>query len=140
VFYVQYAHARCCSILRKAVEPRLDTVDKVELAPFLTEAEFEAAIKNPPQLFETDPSFKKLILKLEEFNETIEAIVRLKAPYLLCKYASELASDFHHFYNYTRVLTEDKDATKTRVCAVNCTKTVMGIVLKLIGVSAPERM
>ena len=85
-------------------------------------------------------SLKKLILKLEEFEEIIENIAKNKTPYLLCKYALELAGDFHQFYNWIRVLSDNKEETKIMVNVVNSTKTVMANVLKLIGVSAPEKM
>lgn len=145
VFYVQYAHARCASILRKAIDKRFDTVDKKELPAFLSQSEFvnakrEVDLSGLKLDEKSSTSLKKLVLKLEEFEEVIENIAKNKTPYLLCKYALELSQDFHQFYNWTRVLSDNKEETKTMVNVVNSTKIVMANVLKLIGVSAPEKM
>ena len=83
---------------------------------------------------------KFLLLKIEEFKSVIENAARLRAPYLLCKYAQELGASLHHFYNYTRVITSDKEETKARMTLVYVTKIAMELVLELIGVSAPEKM
>ncbi len=147
VFYVQYAHARSCSILRKATEQTQDTFDEGKILPPRVEEELLQKAFAAPDftcLLDEDEksreSIKKLVLKLEEFKSVMENARKLRAPYLLCKYAQELGADFHHFYNYTRVIVEDKNVTLARLCVVNCVKTVMGTVLGLIGVSAPEKM
>ena len=88
----------------------------------------------------SNESVRALILRLEEFKTTVEGASRLRAPYLLCKYASNLAYDFHHFYNYTRVLSEDKELTKSRLMIVASVKNVLGQVFKLLKISAPEKM
>jgi len=59
---------------------------------------------------------------------------------LLCKYVQELAADFHHFYNFTRVLSDDKEATLSRLTVVECVRSVMATALGLIGVDAPQKM
>ena len=64
----------------------------------------------------------------------------MRAPYLLCKYASNLAYDFHHFYNFTRVLSDDKELTKGRLALVAAVKNVLGEVFKLLKITAPEKM
>ena len=146
VFYVQYDHARCCSILRKASEDRIDTESGEKLRPFIESAELEEVLSNPsPALLygddeKSNESVRALILRLEEFKTTVEGASRLRAPYLLCKYASNLAYDFHHFYNYTRVLSEDKELTKSRLMIVASVKNVLGQVFKLLKISAPEKM
>ncbi|MDO5437758.1 MAG: DALR anticodon-binding domain-containing protein, partial [bacterium] len=85
-------------------------------------------------------STKKLILKLEEFKSVIEAASRLRAPYMLCKYAQELACDLHHFYNFTRVLTDDRIMSNMRLLIVYAVKVILAQTFNLIRVSAPEKM
>lgn len=146
VFYVQYAHARCCSILRKAAEDRLDTESGEKLPPYIAKEELDKVLNNPQIgiLFDNDEksieATRGLILRLEEFKSVIEGAVRLRAPYLLCKYASNLAYDFHHFYNFTRVLSEDAELTKSRLMIVAAVKNVLGETFKLLKISAPEKM
>ena len=147
VFYVQYAHARACSILRKAIEKRLDIDNKTELPPYLTKEETEQFFKNPNILpvfenlsEEQLDAVKTLVLKLEEGKALLYNAVKYRAPYMICKYLTELANTFHHFYNYTRVLSDDKEDSLIKLSLVNCFRIVMAKMLDLIGVSQPEKM
>lgn len=148
VFYVQYAHARACSILRKAVEKRLDIENKTELEPLFDKKELEEILINPDVkgLFDnchddnSREAARALILKLEESKAMVEAAARLRAPYLLCKYSSELATAFHHFYNFSRVLTDDKETSKKRLALVECFRIILSKILDLLGVEAPQKM
>ncbi len=147
VFYVQYAHARACSILRKAIEKRIDIDNKTELDPLLTQAEIDEFNKqaNILDMFEnlSDESLeatKALILKMEEGKALLANAVKYRAPYMLCKYLTELANSFHHFYNYTRVLSQDKKDSLMKLSLVNCFRIIMATMMNLIGVNPVEKM
>ena len=147
VFYVQYAHARACSIIRKALENRIDVDNKTELEPLLTQAEIDDFNKQPNILnmfeglsSESLEATKALILKMEEGKALLANAVKYRAPYMLCKYLTELANSFHHFYNYTRVLSEDKKDSLMKLSLVNCFRIIMATMLNLIGVNPVEKM
>ena len=147
VFYVQYAHARACSILRKAIEKRIDIDNKTELEPLLKQNEIDEFNKNASILSmfenlsqESLEATKALILKLEEGKGLLANAVKYRAPYMLCKYLTELANSFHHFYNFTRVLSEDKNDSLMKLSLVNCFRIVMATMLNLIGVNPAEKM
>ncbi len=147
VFYVQYAHARACSIMRKAIEKRIDIDNKTELEPIMTQSEIDEFIKNPDisSIFEnlSDESLsaiKALILKLEEGKGLLANAVKYRAPYMLCKYLTELANSFHHFYNYTRVLSDDKQDCLKKLAIVNSFRIIMRTMMNLIGVNPVEKM
>lgn len=147
VFYVQYAHARACSILRKAVEKRVDIDNKTELEPLFKQEEIDEFYNNANilDLFdklsdESKEATKALILKLEEGKALLANAVKYRAPYMICKYLMELANSFHHFYNYTRVLSEDKKDSLEKLSLVNCFRIIMATMLNLIGVNAVEKM
>lgn len=124
VYYVQYAHARICSIYRQAEEQGINPlpVDQIDLGGLTLEAEFE------------------LLRKLGELPQEVAEAARLYAPHRLIRYVFELASQFHSYYKAERIITGDAQLTQARLALVGCVRTVLANVLRLIGVSAPERM
>lgn len=124
VFYVQYAHARICSILRKLAEEGVTPrpVDKVNLA-LLQEKEEE-----------------ELIRKLAEYPEEVTLAAKTLEPSRLTRYVLEVASTFHSFYNACRVRGEEEELMMARLILVDCTRIVIRNVLELISIQAPEKM
>ena len=142
VFYVQYAHARACSIIRNATNDRVDTESGKTISPVLTKKEFENLISNFDKniMNSTIKDARKLILKLEEFKSLIVMSAQTRQVYTICRYVQELAAEFHSFYNSTRVITDDIELTKARLALVWAFKTVLSNALDILAVSAPERM
>ena len=142
VFYVQYAHARACSIIRNAINDRIDTESGKSIPAVLSESEFITLISD----FDKDLALtavndgRKLVLKLEEFKPLIVSSAQSRQVYTICRYVQELASEFHSFYNSTRVITDDINVTKSRLALVWAFKTVLANALRILAVSAPERM
>jgi len=142
VFYVQYAHARACSIIRNATSDRTDTQTGKIISAVMSETEFSSLIENFDEdiaaLSITDA--RKLLLKLEEFKQLIVNSARLRQVYTICRYVQELASEFHSFYNASRVITDDMQLTKSRLLLVWAVKTVLENALGILAVNSPERM
>ena len=142
VFYVQYAHARACSIIRNAVEEKINTETGEKTPAPLSKTELDELINSytADTIIPTIESGKKLILKLEEYKSMIKTSAETRQVYTICRYVQELASEFHSFYNANRVISEDKELMKSRLALVIAVKKVLNNALDLLGVSAPERM
>ena len=142
VFYVQYAHARACSIIRNATNDRVDTESGKTIPAVLTKEEFDNLISKFDKniMSSTIKEARKLILKLEEFKPLIVMSAQTRQVYTICRYVQELAAEFHSFYNSTRVITDDIELTKARLALVWAFKTVLSNALDILAVSAPERM
>ena len=123
VYYVQYAHARIASILRKASGG--ETNRKSQIADY-------ALLKEPEE--------KVLIKKLIQFSELVEDIARDYRVHRLPRYALELARTFHNFYEKHRVITNNLDLTSARIMLVTATQIVLKNTLTLMGIDAPEEM
>lgn len=142
VFYVQYAHARACSIIRNAINDKVDTESGKTIPAILSQTEFDKLVsefdENIAALSVRDA--RKLILKLEEFKPLIISSAKTRQVYTICRYVQELAAEFHSFYNSTRVITDDIEVTKSRLVLVWAFKTVLANALNILAVSAPEKM
>lgn len=142
VFYVQYAHARACSIIRNATNDRVDTESGKTIPAVISKEDFNKLTSNFDKnlMSLTMKEARKLILKLEEFKSLIVSSAQTRQVYTICRYVQELASEFHSFYNSTRVITDDIELTKARLALVWAFKTVLSNALTILAVSAPERM
>ena len=121
VYYVQYAHARLCSILRKAEEEGISDEGDLSLLVHAKERE--------------------LIRELQFFPELIETVATDFSVHKLPQYAMKIADKFHSFYDACRVIdAENKEMTKARLQLVQATKIVLAETLSLMGISAPEKM
>jgi len=126
VYYVQYAHARIASILRKAG------------------AAAEGAAAGPAldaTAVAIEPSEKALIKRLLEFPEEVRAAAARRAPHRICAYSTAVAADFHAFYRDCQVVGAEGDGVeRSRLALCLCTKRTIASSLGLLGISAPERM
>lgn len=124
VYYVQYAYARCCSILRQAEEKniKLEDLDSGNLTLL------------------KDKKEKELLILLMRYPDKLRDIIRTLEIHLLPHYLLELATAFHTFYDSCRVLTEDRKLTLARLNLVDSVRIIINDGLKILGISSPERM
>lgn len=150
-FYIQYAHARCCAIVRKAQEETIDTVTgkavpaavtEAQLATYMDEYKKSADIYNAiyDENQEVFKNQKSLIMTLARFPEEVEEAALTRQPGRIARYAYDLANDLQRFYESSRVISSDEKITKARLGLVLATKQVLANALGIIGVTAVERM
>lgn len=143
VFYVQYAHARACSILRNVISEKLNTETGEKTPAPMSEAELKQLINGfrADMVLPTIDTARHLILKLEEYKSVIKNSAETRQVYTICRYVQELASEFHSFYNANRVISDDKEMMKARIALVWSVKTVLQNALEdILAVTAPDRM
>lgn len=122
VYYIQYAHARICSIFRQAEETGLHLSENPELSLL------------------TDASEIALIKKIEEYPDEVEKAAADYAPQRIARYSYDLASLFHSFYNKCRIMGVAPELAEARLALVTVTARVIRRSLGILGVSAPEHM
>ena len=141
VYYVQYAHARICSILRKAAGVTPEEAAEMGMGAVAAKAIGE----NVDYALLTDPTELALSRKISELEDLIASCARDRAPFRLTHFAEELAAGFHSFYQACQVLPSegrpvDAELSRARLAACDAVRSVLELVLSLIGVSAPTTM
>lgn len=122
VYYAQYAHARISSILRQASEKG-----------FAASTEHLDALSSEKDI--------EVLKKVGDFPQVVADAARVRAPHRIANYIQELAATFHSFYNAEKVLDEEnKERSEARIALITAVRTTLANALKLIGVSAPEKM
>jgi len=124
VYYVQYAHARICSISRTAREKNCHI-------PGYANADLSCLVL---------PEEIALIKTIIRFPEVMEGAARMLEPHRLTFYLNELAGMFHSYYNKNKVISDDQPLTGARLFLVMSIRTVLKNALTILGVSSPEKM
>jgi arginyl-tRNA synthetase len=123
VYYIQYAHARVCSMLRKLVENNLAVSNNTDSLEQLTE-----------------DAEKALINRLSAYPEVIRKAASDAEPHLLATFLRDLAAEFHSYYNAHKVLVDDSALRNARIALSMAVKQVLANGLDLLGLTAPEQM
>ena len=124
VYYVQYAHARICSILRKSSESgiTIPQIDHADLSVLTSDEEIE------------------IIKKMDSFPDVIETAARYLEPHRITYFVSDLAAMFHSYYNKNRVISDDQDLTGARLILMAALRQVFQMGFDLLGIEAPTSM
>lgn len=139
VYYVQYAHARICSILRKAAcEGDLAAAEAGDITfNELAERTVGADVDLSPLCEESELA---LMRKMGDFADMVAQAAADRAPFRLTHYAQDLAALFHQFYTNCHVLADDEATRCARLALCDASRIVLALTLSLLGVSAPEKM
>ena len=145
VYYVQYAHARICSVLRSWFDQPLNDDMSVEAAKNrLTGMSVEAAKLSVLQDADlsplTSPAAQALMLLLAKYPAMLSAAARDFAPHDVTFYLRELAASYHSYYDAERILVDDEAVKLARLALVSATAQVLHNGLAVLGVSAPQKM
>jgi len=124
VYYVQYAHARICSVMLQLAEKKMKLEDPADAKLELLTEQHEKDIMN----------------ELSRYHEVIESAATNHEPHQIAYYLRELANDFHIYYNSSQFLVDDKGVRDARLVLIQATRQVLANGLGLLGVSAPESM
>ena len=124
VFYVQYAHARICSVIQQYVDKGGDA----------------AAIAGADLSFLTAPTETALMLKLADYPAMLSNAAQTLAPHDVTFYLRDVAGAFHSYYAAERFLADDAALTQSRLALLTATRQVIRNALAVLGVSAPEKM
>ncbi|NLG25951.1 MAG: arginine--tRNA ligase, partial [Clostridiales bacterium] len=116
--YVQYCHARCCSVLRKA--------EDIQAQP-----DFSAL---------TGPEAQEVVRLIEQFPGVISTALERSEPSLVTRFSVDLAQAFNRFYYECRILDGEAAARAAKLMLTDATRRTIAIALNLIGIQAPERM
>lgn len=139
VYYVQYAHARICSILRKAAcEGDLAAAEAGDITfNELAERTVGADVGLSPLCEESELA---LMRKMGDFADMVAQAAADRAPFRLTHYAQDLAALFHQFYTNCHVLADDEATRRARLALCDASRIALALTLNLLGVSAPEKM
>nr|MBP9013168.1 arginine--tRNA ligase [Smithella sp.] len=124
VYYVQYSHARICSIIRMAQERGIDVPEYGDIEPALLKESDEIT----------------LIKMLVRYPEMIYGAVKSLEPHRVTFYLNELAGVFHSYYNKNKVISDNEKLTRARLFLIKTVRIVLQNALNILGVSAPEKM
>ncbi len=141
VYYVQYAHARICSILRRAAGVTPDEAYQLGMDAVVA----KAIGQDVDYGLLTDATELALSRKLSEFPDLVAGCARDRAPFRITHYVEELAGAFHSFYTQCQVLPSEgrpvvEDLSKARLAVCDAVRLVIALALRLVGVSAPYSM
>ena len=144
VYYVQYAHARICSVLLKAAGTSDDVVDTLALVdgkvPRTLIADFVANLKDADLSPLDSPAAQALMLQLSKYPAMLSAAAQDFAPHDVTFYLRDLAASYHSYYDAERILVDDPVVQRARLALVAATAQVLHNGLAVLGVSAPTSM
>lgn len=126
VYYVQYVHARICSIFKEGEKRGV---------PFEP-----SAIEKDTSLLLVEKEERELMKKVIFFEDVLEGCLKINSPHPLTTYLIDCSTQFHKFYDRCRVLDVEPELRNARFALLNATRTVVKLGLSLVGVSAPDRM
>ena len=123
VYYIQYAHARICSVFKQADEKELELdVSQANLSLLTEEIE------------------KDILRELSRFRSVLESSAIQYEPHQLAYYLRDLSNHFHSYYNACKFIVDDKNLTQARLALINATQQILKNGLSILGVGAPESM